>query len=142
MTGGKVRGPSATGPDSLPEVPSPAHRDARQPNMALFLGIMGAALVIAGLELVVFPNLLGNPRFLALALATPLLGGLSFAITRSGLRQRLPGRTADVVRGALALVVLLDLVFFLLPMFVSGATAHDTAPRFVASNPTGAVPTA
>jgi hypothetical protein len=102
--------------------------------MAIFAAILAGSLaVIVGL-LVVFPNLRGNPGLLALAVLTPLLVGASQALSRSGLRALTPRAVTLPLRAALALVVLLDAVFLILPNFTH-TYANDTAPTFVARTP-------
>ncbi len=102
------------------------------PNMPLFYVLLAGAVGVAVALLIAFPNLMSNPAYLALVMLTPLLGGASFALRVSGVRRSLPGQTANVVRAALAVVVVLDLVAFVLPIFIQGQTGHDTAPVFVA----------
>src|SRR5262249_55294754 len=52
------------------------------------------------------------------------------ALWLTGLGRRLPGPTENLVRGALAFVIVLDLIVYAGPLFVSGATGHDTTPSF------------
>jgi len=101
-----------------------------RPNMPMFYGLLVAGIAIAVVLAFIFPNLHTNVPFLALVTLTPLLGGLALALWLSGLGKRLPGATENLVRGALALVIVLDLVVYAGPLFVSGATGHDTAPTF------------
>lgn len=105
-------------------------------NWGIFGVILAAAVLVAVVLIALFPNLRGNPGELALVLLTPLLAGLSVALTRSGLRRDLPQSAAWGVRGVLALVVVLDLLVFALPMFVSGPTAHDATPTFAGTTAT------
>lgn len=113
-----------------------------RPKMPVFYSLVTAGIVIAAVLVFVFPNLRSNVPFLALVTLTPLLGGLRLGLRLSGLGRRLPGQTQNLVRGALALVILLDLVVFAGPLFVRGATGQDTAPTFntpvVQTSPTGA----
>jgi len=106
------------------------HTTQRVPSWPVFFGILVVSLVAAASVVVVFPNLRDNFGFLALAVLTPPLAGLSIAVTRSGLRYVLPRPLLLVVRGALALIVVLDLVVFALPMFTGATVAHDAAPSF------------
>jgi hypothetical protein len=100
-------------------------------NMPLFYTLLGGGILVAMALLFVFPNLLGNPGYLALALLTPLLGAATLALMISGARRRVPAPAANLLRGALAVVMALDLAAFVLPIFVAGHTGHDTAPVFV-----------
>lgn len=109
------------------------HGAQRTPSWPRFFGILVASLMTAVGVVVVFPNLRGNLGFLALAILTPPLAGLSIAVTRSGLRYVLPRPLLLGVRGALALIVVLDLVVFALPMFTGATVAHDAAPSFASS---------
>ncbi len=122
------------GPSSIPPV--------TRPTMPVFYGLLAAGIVIAAVLVFVFPNLLSNAPFLALVTLTPLLGSLTLGLRLSGLGKRLPGQTGNLVRGALALVIMLDLAVYAAPLFVRGATGHDTAPAFntpvVQTSPTGA----
>ena len=109
------------------------HGAQRVPSWLVFFCILVASLVVAAGVVVVFPNLRDNFGFLALAVLTPPLAGLSIAVTRSGLRHVLPRPLLLLVRGALALIVVLDLVVFALPMFTGATVAHDAAPSFASS---------
>jgi|GEM_PF-2507526 len=99
-------------------------------HWGLLLAFLGVGVVIIIGLLIAFPNLTSNPRILALAIATPLLAVLGTALSRSGLKARLPRPTGGIVRGLLALVVMLDIIVLLLPVFIKGPTAHDTTPQF------------
>jgi Electron transfer DM13 len=105
--------------------------DAHPPNRlltSLLLG--GAALVAAGL-VARFPNLRGQPAYLALVVLTPLLLGATAALVLSGLRRRIPRFASLALGGALALVMILDLVAFAGPLVTSGPTGQATTPTFV-----------
>jgi hypothetical protein len=119
-TGGQSGGRAA--PNTPPNTP---------PNMPLFYALLAGAVGVAVALLIAFPNLVSNPGYLALVLLTPLLGGATIALMVSGAQRRLPGQTATIVRGALAVVVVLDLAAFALPIFIGGQTGHDTAPTFM-----------
>jgi hypothetical protein len=108
------------------------HRGRRgAPNLPLFCALLGGAILVALALLIGFPNLLGNPEYLALALLTPPLGGATIALMVSGMQRRLPGKMVSILRAALAVVVALDLAAFVLPIFIAGQTGHDSAPAFV-----------
>jgi len=100
-------------------------------NAPLFYALLAGSVGVAAALLIAFPNLVSNPAYLALVVLTPLLGGVTLSLLVSGLQRNLPGQTANVVRAALAVVVVLDLVAFVLPIFVQGQTGHDAAPAFV-----------
>jgi Electron transfer DM13 len=105
--------------------------DARPPNRLLSgLLLGGSALVAAGL-VVRFPNLRGQPAYLALVVLTPLLLGATAALVLSGLRRRVPRVASLALGGALAAVMILDLVAFAGPLVTSGSTGQDTTPTFV-----------
>ncbi len=125
-------------PQSVSESERPAQDPAQlaghPPNMAVFSGIVAASVVIIAVLLVVFPNIVHSSLILALTVLTPLVGGLSFALTRSGLRRRLPRSVTNGIRVGLGLIVAADLYILVVPLFVSGPTGHDTTPTFVATN--------
>lgn len=104
------------------------------PNRLVFTGIMAAANAVVVALLVIFPDVALEPGFLALVVLTPLLAGVSFALSRSGFRRRLPRPAAWTLRGALLLVVALDLLVFALPVVTSGRTAHDDRPVFTGAS--------
>src|SRR5262249_18292630 len=110
-------------------------RSVTRPNLLVFYGLLAAGIASALALAFVFPNLHNNVPFLALVTLTPFLSGLTLALWLSGLGRRLPGPTQNLVRGALAFVIVLDLIVYAGPLFVSGATGHDTTPAYTTPAP-------
>src|SRR5215813_5017368 len=101
--------------------PSPAPPAAR-PNMAVFHGLLAAGFAIAVALVAIFPDLHANVPLFTLVTLTPLLASLALALRLSGLGRRLLGPAENLVRAALALVIVLDLIVYVGPLFVRGAT--------------------
>jgi hypothetical protein len=124
----------------MPIISGRAPGATKPPNLPLFYVLAGAFLALIVVLLAVFPNIWGTPLILALTVLTPLVGGGSFALGRSGLRRLLPRRYANTLRVAVAVVVAADLYVLVLPLLIAGPTRHDALPTFVATR-TAAVAT-
>lgn len=121
--------------------PSQETLEKRRPaDPHVFVGIVIGALAVMLALLVRFPNLRGHPGYLTLAMLTPLLAGVSIALTRSRLRARLPRAASLGLHAALAVVLVLDVIFFVSPIFIQ-TTAHETAPTFASATSVPAQPT-
>jgi hypothetical protein len=110
-------------------------------RLPVFFGFLAAAVVTIVVLLIVFPNLTGNLSFLALAVLTTLFSFGSMGLTFSGLRARMPVMARWGVSLVLWTFVALDVIFLLLPLFISGPAANDADP-FAASAPAVAQATA
>lgn len=108
-------------------------QDARagQPNWLICWGFLVAGVLVAVAFLLKFPNLLTNPTNLALTTLTPIVIGLMLGIQFSGLARRLPGMTVNSVRAVTAILIALNLVVYVGPLFISGSARQDIAPAFV-----------
>lgn len=109
----------------------------RPVNVPLFVGLLVVTLAVMLALLLRFPNLRGHPGYLALAMLTPLLAGMSVALRYAYPRDRVPRdrvpRAASLgLRAALVAVVVLDAIFFVSPIFIQ-TTAHESAPTFASA---------
>jgi hypothetical protein len=112
---------------------APSEPQTGGPNLLVFWGFFAAGLVIAVAMLFRFPYLLTNPGNLALTTLTPIVAGLTLGIQFSGMARHLSRLIVNLTRGALAVLVALDLIVYAGPLFISGATGRDTAPAFVST---------
>lgn len=110
-------------------------------RLPVFFGFLAAAVVTIVALLIVFPNLTGNLSFLALSVFTTLFSFGSMGLTFSGLRARMPVIARWGVSIVLWTFVALDVIFLVVPLFISGPAANDADP-FAASAPPVAQATA
>ncbi len=122
-------------PDSDSRVRTDVATNSTRPRVALVAGVLLVALAIALGIVIKFPNLNDTVGYLALAVATPILGGFTLAFWRPVLGRKIPTALTVALRTALAAVVLLDLGFFVLVGFIR-TEANDTAPAFITRVPT------
>lgn len=108
----------------------------------LLLGALLGACAVDGGILLRFPYLRGNVPLLVLALVTPPLIGLVGGLRVSRVGSHMPRAATLALRGALVLLVLADVVVFVGPLFIGGATGHDSAPQFVVVPTATAIPAA
>ena len=104
---------------------------AGQPNLLIFWGFLIIGVLVATAFLLRFPNL--SPANLALTTLTPIAIGLALGIQFSGLARRLPSLTVNGVRAVAGVLVVLTLIVYAGPLFVSGSVGKDTAPAFVST---------
>ncbi len=104
-------------------------------RLPVFYGFLVAAVVTIGVLLIIFPNLTGNPGYLALTVLTTLFSFGSLGLTFSGLRSRLPTPAKWLVSLTLWGFVALDVIFLVVPLFAPGATANDADPFASSAKP-------
>src|SRR3954451_24184975 len=102
-------------------------------RLPIFFGFLAAAVVTVVVLLIVFPNLPGHAGFLALAVFTTLFSFGTMGLTFSGLRARMPVVARWLVSIFLWAFVTLDVIFLVLPLFISGPAANDTDPFAVSA---------
>ncbi len=104
-------------------------------RLPILYGFLAAALLTIVVLLVVFPNLAGNPGYLALMVITTLFSFGSLGLTFSGIRARLPLAAKWAVSVALWGFVALDVIFLVLPNFINGPTANEADPFAASARP-------
>ncbi len=95
---------------------------------AVLGGFMVAAIVTIIALLIFFPNLASNSGYLAILIATSLLSFGSLGLKFSGLRARMPAAARWGYSIALWAVVALDVIFLILPNFISGPAVNEADP--------------
>jgi hypothetical protein len=118
----------ATQTPNSPKIGVARTKPLRPLRLPVFFGSMAAAVVTIVVLLLVFPNLPGHLGFLALAVLTTLFSFGSIGLTFSGLRPRMPVAARWLVSIVLWTFVALDVIFLMLPLFISGPAANDADP--------------
>jgi hypothetical protein len=108
-----------------------AKAKSRKVLAAVLVG--GSVLVALGLVLR-FPNLRGSPVYLGLVVLTPLLLGGGAAILLTRMQRCLSRTVAWALGGALAVVLILDLIAFAAPLVITGPMGADVAPTFTSKS--------
>jgi hypothetical protein len=99
------------------------------------IGALVAGVVALIVALIIFPNLGGHALYLTMAVLT-IFGPLgAVGLYFSGLYKQVPQAGKLVYGAGLGVVLVLDVIFFVLPLWTSGGTANDRAVTFAGNMP-------
>ncbi len=118
-----------------PMINRPAAKPLPPLRLSLLYGCLVLALVVVGLLIFFFPNLLTAPGYLAILIGTTLVSLGSIGLSLAGVRARLSRPLKLLVSFAVWSFVALDVIFLVVPLFAPGPTANEVNPFAVSVQP-------